>query len=93
MKPKKDRVITMDLAKNHLNYSTHKLKYLAKYFPTIKKIRLDGSKVDHNMTSIIVDRVLNRNLPMKIKIVIGQKLFKRKSQEIKTIIENSTHFV
>jgi hypothetical protein len=28
---------------------------------------------------------------MKIKIVVGQKLFKKKAAEIKEIIEKSTH--
>jgi len=60
----------------------------------IKRIHLKSGKADNDTINAIVDRILPRfaHTPMKIKIVVGQKLFQRKSQEIKKIIENSTHF-
>ena len=65
-----------------------------KHFPIIKRIHLKSGKADNDTVNAIVDRILPRfaHTPMKIKIVVGQKLFQRKSQEIKKIIENSTHF-
>ena len=65
-----------------------------KHFPIIKRIHLKSGKADNDTINAIVDRILPRfaHTPMKIKIVVGQKLFQRKSQEIKKIIENSTHF-
>ena len=45
------------------------------------------------MLENLVDRLTLQNVPMKVKIVIGLKLFKRKMQEIKNSIDNSTHFV
>lgn len=113
IKVKKDPVDTVDLAKNHLKSTGHKLKYLvskcvllllssfnfinslqSKHFPTIKRVHFgDKNTQNRGMLESLVDRITLQNVPMKVKIVIGLKLFKRKSQEIKTSIENSTHFV
>lgn len=95
IKVKKDPVDTIELAKNHLRSTQHKLKYLAKFFPTIKD-NLLGMKNDSATVASIVDRLLSAQKalpPMKVKIVVGQKLFKRKCSEIKSVIDNSTHFV
>ena len=65
----------------------------SKYFPTIKRILLDDGKKETATISMVIDRIHQRYSPMKVKIVVGQKLFKRKAQEIKATIERSTHFV
>merc|ERR1719210_2381485 len=84
----------MELAKNHLNSNIHKLKYLNKYFPTVQKVHLNGSKIDYGLVNDLVEKIMQyKFIPMKIKIVVGQKLFKRKQAEIKKIIEDSTHHV
>ena len=115
IKVKKDPVDTVDLAKNHLKSTGHKLKYLvsflllldflslfeldkfhlqSKHFPTIKRVHFgDKNTQNKGMLENLVDRLTLQNVPMKVKIVIGLKLFKRKMQEIKNSIDNSTHFV
>ena len=66
----------------------------SKYFPTIKTVHIieKNGKVDTNTVNAVVDSILPRFAPMKIKIVVGKQLFKRKQNEIKESIENSTHF-
>jgi len=87
-------VDTVDLAKNHLKSTGHKLKYLSKHFPTIKRVHFgDKNTQNKGMLENLVDKLTLQNVPMKVKIVIGLKLFKRKMQEIKNSIDNSTHFV
>merc|ERR1712083_19641 len=74
----------------------HMQKYLTKFFPTVNKVVLGKSKGDANTITTLVDKILYKTdqfVPMKVKIVVGQKLFKRKSNEIKASIENSTHIV
>ncbi len=40
----------------------------------------------------VIDKIVKKFGSMKVKLVVGQKLFKRKLPEIKIMVENSTHF-
>ena len=58
----------------------------------MKAKKLDVLKpLDHDVMNCIVEQIVERSPPMKVKLVVGQKLFKRKAAEIKKTIEQSTH--
>ena len=65
----------------------------SKFFPTVKAEKIDGkTPLDHDDVNNLINQINQRFGSMKVKIVVGQKLFKRKHLEIKTMIENSSHF-
>ena len=64
----------------------------SKFFPTVKAKKLDVLKpLDHDVMNCIVEQIVERSGTAKIKLVVGQKLFKRKSAEIKKMVDMSTH--
>jgi hypothetical protein len=64
----------------------------SKFFPTVKSKKLDVQKpLDHDVMNCIVEQIVERCGIMKVKLVIGQKLFKRKAAEIKKMVDMSTH--
>ena len=83
----------MKVLEHFLGVKSGLFRSQTKFFPTIKSQAVPG-KADSGTITPLVDRLLrHKDQPTKVKIVVGQKLFKRKSQEIKTSIENSTHFM
>ena len=48
--------------------------------------------VDHELVNSLVTKIVLRHGTVKVKIVVGQKLFKKKMMEIKEMIEKSSHF-
>ena len=63
-----------------------------KYFPRIRDQVIGNKKpVDHNLVNSLIAKIVENFGLMKVKIVVGQKLFKKKSQEIKAMIEKSSH--
>ncbi len=53
-----------------------------------------GKSTDTAAIVSLVDRILSKQvIQMKVKIVIGLKLFKRRAGEIKQSIDKSTHYV
>ena len=64
----------------------------SKYFPTVKKELIDKCENKHDATNRVISKIVTRNGLMKVKIVVGAKLFKRKSTEIRDMVDKSTHF-
>ena len=64
------------------------------YFPQVTKGKLNAKRgpVNHEVTNSIIDKIYLKYGMMKIKVVVGMKLFKRKQTDIKSMIEQSTHF-
>ena len=70
----------------------HDGSFQSKFFPTVKAKKLDVLKpLDHDVMNCIVEQIVERSGTAKIKLVIGQKLFKRKAAEIKRMVDMSTH--
>ena len=64
-----------------------------KFFPRIHGHLIGNKKpVDHELVSSLVGKIVLRHGTVKVKIVVGQKLFKKKQPEIKEMIEKSSHF-
>ncbi|XP_040569387.1 uncharacterized protein [Lepeophtheirus salmonis] len=89
---------SLEQVKIHLRSVVHKGHYIEAYFPTLKKCllsKIDGgvkSSVYRETISGISQKITSNFGKMNIKIVIGLKLFERRQQEIKKMIDNSTHF-
>ncbi len=63
------------------------------FFPQVTKSLFKKNKpVNHELTNSILEKIFLKYGMMKIKVVIGMKLFKRRHSDIKSIIEQSTHF-
>jgi len=76
----------------HLLIENDKMFHQKKYFPRIHG-RLIGDKkpVDHNLINSLIGKIVENFGLMKVKIVVGQKLFKKKASEIKEMIDKSSH--
>lgn len=59
------------------------------FFPTISTQYLCTRKEEVGTVSAAVASTFGT---MKVKLVIGKKLFKKSMSDIKTMVENSTHF-
>jgi hypothetical protein len=51
----------------------------------------DKKPVDHNLINSLIGKIVENFGLMKVKIVVGQKLFKKKASEIKEMIDKSSH--
>lgn len=69
------------------------MSFQDKFFPTVKAKATGPLKIiDHDVVNSVSLKINQFYGKVSVKVVVGQKLFKKKSAEIKTMIDNSTHF-